>query len=365
VPFSACGQKLSGRTAVRACLASAAAALIMATAAHADFKDVVAERFSSNPEHIIVNLPPRPGTWPGAIFTFNMRFATKGGDPNDPALHRGQKTRIDISDGLRLDASSKDSIWSSFRLSPEAADTVDAVMSFPDAQAVEMSPADLLRHVETAPAAATVAKRGQIPLIVIRAYVGTPLLTISRKAGTAADAWARVKAELEAGAQVPSSIQDSVSYTAGDPLVFAFEVAQISYDPSELSKGNTKVVLAPLPGSLFAVREQESDRALAAAEAAISAITGLSAHEIQQKWLFVDPARPSLPVAQAPEQLPFPPAAPASVNAPPAAIPAPVPRPAAAQAVVGGRPSLRIQKGQSLRPKSARVKSNKHRRTVR
>jgi hypothetical protein len=202
-------------------------------------------------------------------------------------------------------------------------------------------------------------------LIVIRAYVGTPLLTISRKAGTAADAWAKVKAGLEAGAQVPSSIQDTVSYAAGDPLVFAFEVAQISYDPSELSKGNTKVVLAPLPGSLFAVREQESDRALAAAEAAISAITGLSAHEIQQKWIFVDPARPSAPVAQAPEQLPAAPVARAAANPAPALVPAPVPRPAAARAVVGGRPSLRIQKGQSLKAKSTRMKSNKHRRTVR
>jgi hypothetical protein len=66
VPFSACGQKLSGTTTVRACLASAAAALIMTTAANAGFKDVVADRFFSNVENMIVNLPPRPGTWPPA-----------------------------------------------------------------------------------------------------------------------------------------------------------------------------------------------------------------------------------------------------------------------------------------------------------
>ena len=352
---------------MRACLVRAAAALIMTTAANADFKDVVADRFSSNVENMIVNLPPRPGIWPGAIFTFNMRFPSKGGDPNDPALHRGQKTRIEISDGLRLDASSKASIWSSFRLSPEAADSVDAVMSFPDAQAVEMSSADLIRHVETAPAAASAAKRGQVPLIVIRAYVGTPLLTISRKAGTAADAWAKVKAGLEAGAQVPSSIQDTVSYAAGDRVVFAFEVAQIAFDPGELSKGNIKVTLAPLPGSLFAVREQESDRALAAAEAAISAITGLSPQEIQQKWIFVDPARPSAPVAQAPEQLSAAPLPRATANPAPPAVPAPAPRPAAARAVVGEHPSPRAQKDRSVRTKLkyVRIKPKKHRRAVR
>jgi hypothetical protein len=89
---------------VRACLASAAAALIMTTAANADFKEVVADRFSSNVVNVIVNLPLRPRAWPAAIFTFNMRFPSKGGDPNDPALYPGQKTKIGISEGLRLDA---------------------------------------------------------------------------------------------------------------------------------------------------------------------------------------------------------------------------------------------------------------------
>jgi hypothetical protein len=338
----------------------------MATAANADFKDVIADRFSSSSENIIVNLPPRQGTWPGALFTFNMRFPSKGGDPNDQALHRGPKSKIETSEGFRLDTSSKASILSLFHLPPRD-DSVNVVMSFADAQAVDMSPADLIRHVEAAPAAATVARRGQVPLIVVRAYVGTPLLTISRRADTPSETWAGVKAGVEARAQISSSVQDSVSYVAGDPLVFAFEVDQISFDPAELSKGNIKVTLAPLPGSLFTIREQESDRALAAAEAAISAITGLSAREIQQKWIFVDPAPASAPVAQAPAQLPAPPAARASINAPPAAVPAPVPRPAAGHAVVGERPSLRIQKGQSVRTRSkyASIKPKKRRRAVR
>jgi hypothetical protein len=157
-----------------------------------------------------------------------------------------------------------------------------------------------------------------------------------------------------------------VSYAAGDPLVFAFEVDQISFDPGELSKGNIKVTLAPLPSSLFAIREQESDRALAAAESGISAITGLSAHEIQQKWIFVDPARPSAPVAQAPVQLPAAPVARAAVNAAPAVVPAPVPRPTGVRPVVGRHSSLQSPKDRSSRTKtkSTRMKANKHRRAV-
>jgi hypothetical protein len=341
--------------------------LILTAAANADFKDIVAGRFASKPENLIVNLPPRPGTWPGAIFTFNTRFPAQRGERNDPALHGGDKLTIQANDDFHQDASPKNSLWSFLGLPPQTAEGAEVVISFSDAQVVDMSPPDLLRHVETAPAAATAAKRGQIPLIVSRAYVGTPVITVSRKADTPPEMWAKLKESLQPGAQGSSSIQDNVSYVARDPLVFAFEVAQISFDPGELSKGNIKASLAPLPSSLFAVREQESDRALAAAESAISAITGLSAHEVQQKWIFLDSARPSAPLAQTP--------APArstaedrTVNPTPAAIPTPVARPGGgANALLGERSSARVHTHHSsmMKPKPIRKKSKQHRRAGR
>src|SRR4051812_24969434 len=91
-------------------------------------------------------------------------------------LYRGQNTRIEISDGLRLDTSSKVSVWSSFRLSPDAADSADVVMSFPDAEVVDMSPADIIRHVEAAPAIATAERRSKAA--VTRGWSGHSLLQI-------------------------------------------------------------------------------------------------------------------------------------------------------------------------------------------
>jgi hypothetical protein len=301
----------------------AAAALLFATAANADFREVVAGRFSSNPENLIINLPPRPAAWPGAVFTYNMRFPIKPGDTNDPALHRGEKTSIQANDGFRLDGSSKASLWSFLRIPASVIESTDVVMSFADAQAVDMTAPDLLRRAETADAAAAAGRRGQIPLIVNRAYVGTPIVTITRKADASPESWGKVQSTLEASAQGKVSIGDVVSYAASEPIVFAFEVNQISFDPTELSRGRVKVSLAPLPASLFAVREQESDRALSAAESAISAITGLSAREIEQRWIFIDAAKPNVAVPLAAER----PGPAAAERAATAARPLPVPRP--------------------------------------
>jgi hypothetical protein len=341
---------------------SASAALLLTNVASADFKDVVANRFSSNAENLIINVPPRPGTWPGAIFTYNMRFPSKKGDANDPALRRGDKIAIEAKDGLRLDASSKAIVWSFFRVSAEAADSADVVMSFPDAQLVEMNAADLVQRVATG-SAASAAKRGQIPLIISRAYLGTPLVTISRKPDASPGAWAKAKAGFEAGAQAAASVQDSVSYTAGDPFIFAFEVDQIAFDPGELSKGSLKVNLAHLPSSLFALREQESDRALSAAESAISAITGLSAHEIEQKWIFLDTAKPSAAAPEAPARSSPPPPAAAAAPASAALVPAPLPRPAAAHVPAVQKASTQKLKTppRRVKPKQTRTKPKKHR----
>ncbi len=325
-----------------------AASVVFASAAQADFKDVIAARFSSRADYIILNLPPRPGAWPGAILTYNMRFPAKAGDPNDPASRRGDKAAISAAEGFRLDTSSKASVWGSLKLPPSAGDSAEVVMSFADAQPMEMEPRDLARRIEGAEAASAAARRGQMPLVIRRAYVGTPMITISRKADASQEAWAKVKAGLDASVRAAEG--DAITYPAGEPFAFAFEADQISFDPGELAKGITKVTFAPLPAQLFAAREQESDRALAAAESAISAITGLSAREIEQKWIFIDAAKGSVPAAAAPAPAGSPPQAAAPVAALPAAAPASTPAPPARPASSAAAPV----RGPAARPAAQR-----------
>jgi hypothetical protein len=346
-----------------------AASVSFASAAQADFKDVIAARFSSRADYIIVNLPPRPGAWPGAILTYNMHFPAKAGDRNDPASRRGDKAVISAEDGFHLDANSKASVWGSLKVPQSVGDSADVVMSFADAQALEMEPRDLARRIESAEAASAAARRGQMPLVIRRAYVGTPFITVSRKANASQEDWAKVKAGLEASAR-GASVGDAVTYPAGEPFAFAFEADQINFDPGELAKGATKVTFAPLPAQLFAAREQESDRALAAAESAISAITGLSAREVEQKWIFIDAAKASVPSAAAPGPAggPAQAAAPVAVvpaAAPAASTPAPPARPTSIAAAPARGPAARPANAQRPPPRAQRARKPrpaKHRR---
>lgn len=269
-------------------------------AAYADFKDTLAAKLAANAVYLVVNIPPRPGAWPGAIFTYNLRLPIKYGDPNDPALKRGEPISIQ-AEGV-FDASVKAdaaySFWSFWiTAAAKAGDAADVVMTFPDARIVDMKYDELVHHIETCPGALEAAKRGQIPLIVVKAYEGTPTVTITRKAGVSAEAWAKVpKAALEVGAESSVVSKDQVIYRAGAPTVFAFETSQVLFDLHDLATGKVTITLAELgkntitleelgkntitlaalPAQVFAMREQASDVASTTSKYFTVAAGGLS-----------------------------------------------------------------------------------------
>jgi hypothetical protein len=233
------------------------AALLIWNKAYADFRDIVAQRFSSSPEYVILNLPPRPGSWPGTIYSSNMRVPFAYGKPDDPVLHRGATVSITAQEGYDIGATAKGGISSWVKLSADASSVADVVMFFPDAQIVDMSYADLVRRIETSAEAIAVAKRGQIPVIIIKAYVGTPTIVVTKKDAASADAWARLSKQVSAGASAKATAGNSITYQAGAPIPFAFEISQIEFDPSDLARGKVTVRLAALPTTLFAFREAE------------------------------------------------------------------------------------------------------------
>lgn len=229
-------------------------------AAYADFKDILAAKLGGNREYLVANIPPRPGAWPGAIFTYNLHVPLKHGDPKDPALNKGDPTFIQA--GGAFDASVKAG-WALslffFTVDAKAGDAADVVMTIPDARIVDMESGELVHHIETCPPALEAAKRGQKPLIVVKAYEGTPTVTITRKAGVSAEAWAKVKAVSEVGGESSIVSIDQVTYRAGASMVFAFETAEVQVDPRDLAIGKTTIRLAALPAQVFAMREQALD----------------------------------------------------------------------------------------------------------
>src|SRR5688500_6976752 len=69
----------------------------------ADLRSSLAQRFQADPPFFILNLPPRPGGWPGSIYTLGMQSTLIQGDPSDDAA--GSSTPFDIVVDVDLDLS--------------------------------------------------------------------------------------------------------------------------------------------------------------------------------------------------------------------------------------------------------------------
>ena len=254
----------------------------MTISAGADDKDVVAKAFHTDSQYVVMNIPPRPEAWPGAIFTADMRRPIVHGDASDPAIHRGTPVSINSNSGLDLSAKGSGGMSFLFGASAEAGDAADIVMSFPDARVSDMDEAELRRHVIASKDVIDDAKRGRVPLIVIKSYSGTPTITITRKADASAGAWAKVKQDVKVGGTADVSSDDKISYKAGENFVFAFEAAQVTFDAKDLVKGIYTIQFASLPATLYAFREDDSQQMLAEV---VAATTGVSVSAIRQNGI--------------------------------------------------------------------------------
>ena len=221
-------------------------------------RDVVASIFHTDAQYVVMNVPPRPNAWPGAIFTNNLRLPIKYGDPNDPAVQRGDSIEVDSSSGFGADANAQGGLAYLFGGSARASDAGSVVMTFPDARINDMNEADLRQHVISSPEAIDAAKHGYNPVVVIRSYSGTPTITVTKKAGASAEAWAKLKENAKVGAEIGISSGNELVLKAKQEIVFAFETEQVTFDPTDLSKGIYNIRFANLPGTLYIARE-ESD----------------------------------------------------------------------------------------------------------
>jgi hypothetical protein len=245
-------------------LYSAATLLVLsgtATAKAEDFRSVLASRLSANAEDLVLNLPPRPDAWPGAIFTWNLRIPIKHGDPKDPALKRGAELAINASEALDASVNAGGGYGSWLGLSTSAKDIASISMSLPDARVVDMDWEELIKHAQASKEALAAANRGQTPVIVIKSYEATPVITLTRKSGASADAWAKLKRDAQVGVKADAASDDTITYKGSQPIVFAFETEQVLFDPNDLSHGKLTIKLAALPAALFATRELETDPA--------------------------------------------------------------------------------------------------------
>jgi hypothetical protein len=209
-----------------------------ASPALADLRSSLAQRFQADPQFFILNLPPGPGGWPGSIFTYDLLSALIQGDPIENAA--GSGTLFDPIADIELDLSGEAErrFLPLASLAGNAADTAIAVMSITHVRIVELTVPQVRDRIRTIPKA---DRRASAPWIVMRSYLGVPLVTFAKKSNADAEAWARLRASLvQANLRSAATSDDKIELRFSEQTVFAFE----AWSVDEFSK------LADVPDDL-------------------------------------------------------------------------------------------------------------------
>lgn len=197
-----------------------------ATPAIADFKSDLAQQFNADARYFVVNLPPRPGGWPGSIYTSDMRFAVVRGTGTDPSIESGPPFDLAASLSLELSGKAEAGIGRLFGLSAAASNTAAAAVTFKQTKIYDLTLQQIRDRVM---ALSEDQRRPPGPVVVYRTYEGIPTLTLARRSEANAEAWATLKKGLvEAGFEAAAASGDSITIQSADRVLFAFEIAQVT-----------------------------------------------------------------------------------------------------------------------------------------
>jgi hypothetical protein len=223
-------------TPLKSALIGAFVLVLLCTPSCADFRDDMARLFNSDPAYLVLNIPPRPGGWPGSIYSNDMRFSIVRGDPKDPTLARGpeydfnQAVEIDLSSGIGA------KIATLFGLSVDVANITKTELKIFHARTYELT---LSQVKEKLARLKPEQRRPPGPVVVYRAYEGIFAISLTRNGSASADAWGKLKSALvKAGASASASAADTLSVEGKERIIFAFEVARTN-DVSALERGTT------------------------------------------------------------------------------------------------------------------------------
>jgi hypothetical protein len=213
-----------------------------------DFIKTLADRLQTKAEYLVFNLPPRPGAWPGAIFTSDFRMPIVRGRSDDPALARGEPIEVDVTDLIGYGAGAQGGFWSLFSVAAKAGDTATVKLTFPDLRVIDILYEEVTKRAQQSPVAQAAARRGSFPFVIVKSYEGTLTLTVVKKANASAEAMADIKkAAIQARLEASALSEDHAVYKTTTPIVFAFEVMKAKMSPTN----SGLIELAAAPASTF------------------------------------------------------------------------------------------------------------------
>lgn len=194
------------------------------TAGRADFRSDLAKQFNADPKYFVLNLPPRPGGWPGSIYTSDLRFSLVQASENDHGINGGPP--FDLAATITLDVGGQSglSLGRIFGLSSGASNVAIVAVTFKQTRIFDLTLGELRTRLSKL---REQDRRSPGPVIVYRTYVGIPALSLNRRTDVSAEAWATLKKGLvEAGFSAAATAGDSLAVQSTNRLIFGFEIAR-------------------------------------------------------------------------------------------------------------------------------------------
>ena len=196
----------------------------------ADLVSELASLLHTQPEWLVLNLPPRPGAWPGAIFSYDMRLPIVEGVGDDPKLRRGDPTSIAVNSHISLGANVNAGWLTLFKVAAQAEDKADVKMSFENLVVIDISESELERRANDSIPVKLAAKEGRIPQVIYKAYEAVPTLILTRHKDASAEVWAKVPAgKIDGSVAIGAETGEVIEYRTKKTIVFAYEVMQAGF----------------------------------------------------------------------------------------------------------------------------------------
>lgn len=194
----------------------------------ADFRLDLARRLNiSDPRWLIINLPPRPSCHPGTVFSSDYRFNIL---PNTAktGFERGPEfSFISIIDVEGSAGGSISGLALPFQIAAEAKGFASASLEINRAHVLEIAAPGIRNVLKKLPK--KLRNTSPPPAMVQRAYEGYFLLTLARKTEADTTAMTRLYNKLvSAGVEAKFSEDRLITFASKEPVVFAFEVAQLN-----------------------------------------------------------------------------------------------------------------------------------------
>ncbi len=228
--------------------------------ASADYERRIAAHLSGNPDAIVMNVPSRPQSYPGAVFRKDMSMPIIRGRADDPGLARGSLTQLSIQEDFNLQAGVGFGVKKFFGFAADAKDIALIKLNFSDVRIVDIEYSELMKRLQENKFVQNEIKKGTLPIVIYKSYEGKTSYTIIKKSGASVEAWAKLKKNIgrvEIDVEFDSSEKIIVKSDIID--VFAFETMVIGRDFANSTQENIIIKSEINPSFVFSDREKIFD----------------------------------------------------------------------------------------------------------